>query len=418
MIQKRAKEIWAHQGFQRYFKNTGWMFFGQMFNIISVVVGIWLARYLGPENFGIFSYSLAFVGMFSFLANLGVNDLLARDLVESPEKRDRLLGTAFATNLFGGLLAIIATISISQLLVVSDLAKLLIAIWSANFVISAFSIPGIFFRANVQAKKNSLVQIIGIIIISLLKVALIVFNAGIIWLMMIYVFDYILGAILYFWFYKKAGLSFLNWSFDKKILKTFLSVSWLLMLSSVASSIYMKIDQVMIGNYLDSAAVGLYAAAVKLVEVWYFVPLLICNSLFPAIINARKDDLKKYYNRLSNLYLLLLFLAVAIALPLSFISPWLINILYGSAYVGASSILQIYVWSGVGLFLSFGFNQQLLIENRIKLLFFLNLIGMIVNVVLNIILIPKVGVSGAALATLVSYLIGPAIFFLSKKRYA
>ena len=105
MIKKRAKEIWAHQGFQRYFKNTGWMFFGQMFNIISVVVGIWLARYLGPENFGIFSYVLAFVGLFSFISGFGVNDILTRDLVAYPEKRDKLLGTAFFINLGSGFLA-------------------------------------------------------------------------------------------------------------------------------------------------------------------------------------------------------------------------------------------------------------------------------------------------------------------------
>lgn len=415
-IPNKWQWVLNHEGFRRYFKNTGWMFFGQLFNIISVIIGIWLARYLGPENFGIFSYVLAFVGLFGFLANLGVNELLARDLVATPEKRDKLMGTAFIINLIGGFLAVVLTIFASQFLVGNNLAKILIAIWSTNFLISAFAVPSVFFRANVQAKFNSLTQIICIIVSSLMKVALIIFDAGIIWLMAIYIFDYIFGVSLYFYFYKKSGLNFRDWSFDKDIFKSFLSVSWLLMLSSVATSIYMKIDQVMIGSYLDNIAVGLYAAAVKLVEVWYFIPLLICNSLFPAIVNARKDSLVKYYDRLNNLYLLLFLLAIFIALPLSLISPWLVKILYGANYLGSITILQIYVWSGIGLFLNFGISQQLLVENRIKLLFILNLVGMVVNVILNIILIPKIGVNGAALATLVSYLIGPALFFLIKNK--
>jgi len=418
IVPEKWQWILNHGGFRRYFKNTGWMFFGQMFNIISVIIGIWIARYLGPENFGNFSFALAFVGMFSFISNLGINSILIRDLVSFPEKRDKLMGTAFVLNLIGGLLAFAVTITVSFFSNQSILIKSLVAIWSTSFIFSAFSLPGSFFQAIVQAKKNSIVQIVVIIVSSLLKITLITLNKGIIWLMFVSVFDYILGGALYIYNYKKSGFKISNWSFDKNISKNFLSVSWLLMLSSVASSLLMKIDQVMIGYYIDSVAVGLYAAAVKLVEIWYFIPALVCSSLFPAIINSKKDSEEKYINRLKNLYLLLFFLALAISLPLSFISPWLIKILYGVNYTGATIVFQIYIWSGIGLFLNFGINQQLLVENRIKLLFILNLIGMVVNIILNIILIPKIGVNGAALATLISYLVGPALFFLTKKRYA
>ena len=404
-----------HEGFRRYFKNTGWMFFGQFFSIISVLVGIWVARYLGPENFGNFSFVLAFVGMFSFISNLGINNILTRDLVSYPEKRDKLMGTAFVLNLVGGCLAFFATIAFSFLSNQSILVKSLIAVWSTSFIFSAFSLPGYFFQASVQAKKNTIVQIIVIIISSLLKVALILLNKGIIWLVFVYVFDYILGGALYFYNYKKCNLKISAWTFDKEISKNFLSVSWLLMLSSVASSLLMKIDQVMIGLYLNSVAVGLYAAAVKLVEIWYFVPVLICSSLFPAIINAKKDNIKKYSSRLNNLYYLLFAISLLIAIPLSIVAPWLILKFYGASYFGAIEILRIYIWSGVGLFLTFGINQYLLAENKFKFLFFLNFISMLINVILNFILIPKVGLIGAAWATLISYSVGPLVFFIVKR---
>ncbi len=408
---------WAlnHEGFRKYFKNTGWMFFGQFFSIISVFVGIWVARYLGPENFGAFSFVLAFVGMFGFISNLGVNTILARDLVNYPEKRDKLMGTAFALNLIGGFLAFILTVSLSYFSNQSFLIKSLIAVWSTSYILSAFSLPGVFFQATVQAKKNSTIQIVGIIASSLLKIGLIYYDKGIIWFTFVYVFDYIFGGFLYFTFYKKSGLKISKWSFDKKIGKSMLSVSWVLMLSSASASILMKIDQVMIGFYLNDSAVGLYAAAVKLVEIWYFIPSLICASLFPAIINAKNNNIEKYKNRLHSLYYLLFLIALGIAIPLTALAPWLILNFYGVFYHGAIEIFRVYIWSGVGLFVSLGISQYLLVENKFKFLFFLNFLSMLFNVILNIILIPKIGLIGAAWATLISYSIGPIIFFLGKK---
>lgn len=420
-INRFVPEKWQwvlnHGGFRKYFKNTGWMFFGQMFNIISVVVGIWLARYLGPENFGIFSYVLAFVGLFSFITGFGVNDILTRDLVAHPEKRDKLLGTAFFINLGSGFLVFLIVAITTQFISDSRFVKILMIIWSTNFFISAFSVISRYFVATVQSKKNAIVQVICVTLISLFKILLIISGKGILFLIVIFLFDYIFSNFLYLFFYYKSGLNPLSWRFDKKIFKGLLSVSWLLMLSAAAASIYTKIDQVMVKNYLGDASVGLYAAAVKLVEVWYFIPGIICSSLFPAIINARLSDTKKYYNRLSGLYKMLSAIAVLIAIPLVICSGWLINLFYGSAYAAASPVLQVYIWSSLGLFLNFGLTQQLLAENRIKFLFAINLVAMLLNVALNLVFIPKFGMVGAAWATLFSYLLGPLWFFIIKNNF-
>jgi O-antigen/teichoic acid export membrane protein len=412
LVPQKWQWILSHEGFRKYFKNTGWMFLGQAFSIISVFVGIWMARYLGPENFGVFSFAIAFVGMFSVIANFGITGILSRDLIKYPEKRDKLLGTAFVLNIIGGLLAFFVTISFSLILDNSDITRILIFIWSTSFIFSAFSLPAHYFQATVNAKKNAQAQIIITIASSLLKILLIIFDKGVIWLMLIYVFDYILGGLLYAYNYKKAGLNIKNWSYDNSIAKAFLSVSWLLVLSSVASSLLMKIDQVMIGYYIGSFAVGIYAAAVRLVEIWYFIPAIICGSLFPAIINSKNNGEANYKKRLNYLYKLLFVISVIIALPLTFFAPWFIDVLYGQPYHEAIEVLRIYIWSGVGLFINFGINQYLLAENKLKRLFYLNLFAMIVNIILNLLFIPYFGILGAAWATFISYCLSPILFFV------
>ncbi len=411
IIPQRWYWVLEHGGFRKYFANTGWMFFAQMFNIISVIVNIWVARYLEPSNFGMLSYALAFTGMFSFIANLGISSILIRDLVKFPEKRDKLLGTAFILTLGGGFLAFLITTLGAFLIIDSLIIRNLSIVFALTFILSSFSVISNYFQANVQAKKNSIVQIITTILSSVLKIMIILSGKGIIWFMLVYVGDYLFNSILYVFNYFKSGLKLFDWKFDKIIAKEILSVSWLLMISSAAAFIYMRIDQVMIGYYLGSTAVGLYAAAVRLVEIWYFIPTLICASLFPAIINAKKIDEEKYKKRLKNLYLLLASIAILIAIPSTLLANWFINLFFGSAYGGSVVILQIYVWSGVGLFLTWGLNYYFLTENHLYTIFNLSFFSMILNILLNIVFIPKFGLTGAAWATLMSYSIGPVLIF-------
>ena len=230
--------------------------------------------------------------------------------------------------------------------------------------------------------------------------------------MVIYLFEYMIGGVLYFYNYKRYGLYFRKWIFDKEIAREFLSVSWLIMLSTAASYVYLRIDQVMIGSLLNSVSVGLYSAAVRISEIWYFIPGIICSSVFPAIVNAKMTDENKYIKRLNGLYLFLAGVALVIAIPLSLLAPFIIKVLYGDAYIGATGVLRIYIWSSVGMFLGVGVSQYLLADNRLYLLFFISLIPMIINIGLNALLIPRMGITGAAWATLVSYSIGPAFIWV------
>jgi len=217
-----------------------------------------------------------------------------------------------------------------------------------------------------------------------------------------------LGTALMLIFYFKKNKKFIFTPYLVQI-KTLLKDSWPLILSGLAIMVYMKIDQIMIGEMLGETAVGLYSAAVKISEVWYFIPIVITSSLFPSIVEAKKQDEKLYYKRLQQLYSLMILISAAIALPMTFLSDWVIRFLYGDAYLLAASVLSIHIWAGIFVFLGVASGQWLLIENLQKIALKRTLFGVISNIILNFFLIQKLSIFGAALATLISQSI--AAFF-------
>jgi len=158
----------------------------------------------------------------------------------------------------------------------------------------------------------------------------------------------------------------------------------------------------MIKEMLNNEAVGQYAAAVRISEAWYFIPIVITNSLFPSIVNAKKQSEDLYYTRLQNLYTFMVWMAIAVAVPMTFLSGWIINVLFGSEYSQAANVLKIHIWAGVFVFLGVAFSKFLISENFTKKAFARTFIGAIMNVSLNYFMIPKFGISGAAIATLLS----------------
>lgn len=416
-VPERWKWILEHVGFKKYFANTSWMFFGQMFSLfVSFFIGTWLARYLGPENYGIISYAVAFVGLFTFIAYLGIHNILLRDLVKNPKKKDELLGTGFGLLLAGSITAFILVLISALLFESSNFVRGLIILYASTFLLSAFGIINVYFQSTVQAKKNVQAIIISALVASILKVILILTGQGIIWLMAIFVVESLTLLSLYIFNYLKSGYKFSTWRFDVQLAKQILSGAWLLALAAAAGYIFLRVDQVMIRYFLDETAVGLYSAAIKLVEIWYFIPGIICSSLLPAIINARKVNQEKFFSRLRKLYFLLGGIAVVIAILLSIFAPFIVRFLFGDAYLDSIGILRIYVWSGVGFFLNIGFYQYFLAENRLKIIFYFYLFLMVVNIALNFILISKFGITGAAWATMITYSVGTFAILISNKK--
>jgi len=207
----------------------------------------------------------------------------------------------------------------------------------------------------------------------------------------------------YIFLFFKYNQSIFDWTFRFDTAKRILGQSWPLILSTAFTVVYMRIDQVMINHLLNRSSVGIYDAAVRLAEIWYFIPATIAGSLFPAVVNARISSIPLYEARLAKLYSVSFYVSLFIILPITFLSGWIIQLLYGIDYIAAGPVLKIYVWAGIFSMLGVVVNQVLVHDKLTKITFMINLIAMCLNVALNILFIPKWGINGAAIATLISY---------------
>jgi O-antigen/teichoic acid export membrane protein len=408
----KTKIDFSSDSFKKYFANTSWLFFERFLRMgISFVVSIFVVRYLGPKDFGLFSYALSFFWLFGSLSTLGLESITTREIVKHPDKKDEINGTVFYLRIAGSICAIFL-IGITLLLTGEDtFTAALIMILSGSFLFQSFSVIEYYFRGIVQAKYNAYALSASVILASVFKIILILLKAPLIYFVISVVFEYAVLAIGLVGVYRYNNLSIFSWKYSKTFASSLLKDSWPLALSGIVVMVYMRIDQIMIKNMMSVEAVGYYSVAVRLSEAWYFIPVTLCNSIFPAIVNAKNVSLEFYNNRMQKLYDLLTWLAIGIAVPVTIFSSQIIQLLFGSEFSSASPVLTIYIWAGVAVFLGVASSQYLINENLTKLSFNRNLMGMLLNVILNLILIPNYGIIGAAIATVISY--SSIIFMLS-----
>ena len=418
IIKDKFDKIELSSGFKKYFLNMSWLFFERIIGmVVTFFVGIYVARYLGPANFGLWSYAGSFVGLFSTIAAFGLDNIVVRELVKDEKKRDELLGTTFVLKFIGSILVLIIIVIAVRLTNNDSFTNLLIFIIAIGTIFQSFDVIQFYFQSRVLSKYTVYAQIFATILCSVIKLLLIHLNMGLIYFAMVTLLQSIILASGFVAMYIKQKLNMFNWRPKFDLARFLLKDSWPLILSGIAISIYLKIDQVMIKNMLDAKAVGNYAVAVRLTEAWYFIPMVITNSLFPAIINAKKISEKLYYERLQKLYDLMTWLAIVIALPITFLANDIIRILFGTQYQSAAGVLKIYVWTGVSVFLGIPSGKYLIVENYTKISFFRELLGAIINIILNIVLIPKYEIQGAAIATVISYFVSTFAIVLIPKTY-
>lgn len=406
---KYLVDKWQHAGFQKYFKNTGWMLFSRILSMaVSLFTTIFIARNLGPGNYGQLSYALSFVGIFSFLSSLGIDNILFRELIKSPQKRNEILGSAFTVKLLGGILTTTIILVAAIFLAYDDVSMFLIFILSTTFIFNSLNIINFEFQARVESKYPAIIGFIVGIILNILKIVAIMTGKGVIYLSAILLLEPILYGAFYWIAYKKRfGENIFLWRFNKEIAYALIRDSWPLMFTAAFALIYSRIDQIFIKHMIDVEAVGIYDAAVRIAEVWYFIPSIIASSLFPAIVNAKITSEQIYRARLVKLTAFLVGLSALVAFITMILAPFIIGLLYGPAFMGGIIILQVYVWSGVAISLGNIANNYLITENHRKTLFFMSLLSMSSNIILNLLWIPKYGIVGSAYATLVSYSLGP-----------
>ncbi|HZS43085.1 MAG TPA: flippase [Candidatus Paceibacterota bacterium] len=396
------------EGFIRYFKNTGWLLSQRLFGmVIGFFVTAIVVRYLGPVNNGILNYAISFVGLFGFLASLGLDQVIYRDLIKYPERENEFLGTSIILRLAAGFLAMLLAISFGRIFNSDQTIFYTMAIVSLAFVFQAFSIIIYSFQAKVESHLPSIATMIVVVILAILKLLVVYYHKGVFYFGAIYTLEPFLYAVFFIFFYQKYYSSPLRWNFNKNLAREIVIEAFPLMLSVVFTTIYSRIDQVLLNYMIDVKAVGIYDPAVRLSELWYFIPAILTGSLFPSIINAYQTDEKLYAKRLIRLTLLLMALSASAGIFVTILAHFLMNLVFGPAFVTGYRVLQLYVWSGLGVGIGFVINQFLITEKMVRYVLYSSIIGMLLNVILNLLLIPSHGINGSALATLISYILGP-----------
>jgi polysaccharide transporter, PST family len=393
------------QNLSKIIANMGWLFADRILRMgLGLLIGVWVARYLGVEQFGLFSYAAAFVALFIALSTLGLPALVIRTIAQEPEKRAEILGTVFWLQLFGGIATLGVAVGIMFVLRHGDRLMLnLVAILAGAAIFQAFDTIDLWFQSQIQSKYTVFAKNTAFLIVVVVKVVLINLQAPLLAFAAATLLEAVLGAVGLIIFYKFQGDSLSSWRWSLPLARRLLRESWPLILSGLTIMLYMKVDQIMLGQMIGDEAVGIYSAATRISEVWYFIPTAIAASVAPGIYAAKKAvDESLYYRQIEQSLKVLSLIAILIAVPMTFASGAIITALFGHEYAAAGSILAIHIWAAWFVFMGVGTSSWFIAEGLIHLSFRRTLMGAIINIGLNFILIPTYGGLGAAIATVIA----------------
>jgi O-antigen/teichoic acid export membrane protein len=391
--------------------NTSWLFTEKLVQMgLGLYIGVWITRYLGPIQFGRFNYAGAIAGLLVPIAKLGLDSIVIRNLARDSSGKDETLGTAFALKFVSSIFTLFLTLGVI-FATTSDLnsndieTRWLVAIIASGTIIQSFDVIDYWFQSQIESKYAVWARNAAYILMNGVKLILILMKAPLIAFAIAIVAESALSTIVMVTLYQFKGSLISTWKVNLNQAKTLLKDSWPLILSGVVIIIYMRIDQVMLGQMNGEKTVGIYSVAVKISELWYFVPISIVNSVFPSIVTAKEISEKVYSERMQKLLNILAVLAYAVAIPVTFLSTTIVTLIYGQSYADAGIILTVHIWAG--LFVSLGVAREtwLTTEGLMKFSAVTTAIGAAVNIVLNLFLIKTYGGLGAAIATVTAQII-------------
>ena len=399
-----SQNIFTKSRLYQYVLNTSWMLLERVLRIFAgVFVGIYVARYLGPEQYGILSYILAIVSFATAFVVLGMNSILVRELVARPDHKKEILGTSFwmmmsVAIICFGLFSIYLVWFSNELenikfyTVIVMLGILLIPFWVFDYL----------FQAEVKAKYSTICKSVALLIVSVARIYFVLAEEELIWFVIFAVVENAILAVLLFVVFlsKKGNLSFL-FAFSRVEAKDMIKSAWPRTLSAVAVLVYMRIDQVMIRNMMSLHDVGIYSVAIKLYEAWIFIPYIVTMSLLPAITKLKNEDPERFKLRMMHLYRFIVVIGVIAASGSWFLSEWFIILAFGEVFKDAAMPMNIVMLAAIFVSIGSVTTRYFSVEKMENKIVTRTVLAAIINIILNILLIPEYGITGAAIATLV-----------------
>ena len=388
--------------------------------VAGLVVGVWVARYLGPKQYGEFNYLVTYVFLFATVASFGLDSIVVRELSRTEANGVEVLGTAFVLRLGGGVLGaalgLAVFICLHQAGEFGSIPMLLVLSLSLLFV--SFDVLDFWFQSRLLMRYSVLGRNLGFLFGIACRVLAITCGLSLFWFAAIYTAELAIGACGLLLFYRLSGEHIRRWKFSARRCMNLISQGKYLFLTSLLIIAQARVDQVMLANFLGAKELGFYVAALRVIESFTFLPMMIQTVLIPVLSRDEFRDPAKHDEKLLNVYRLMVLIFLPIGIPLVLFSTSLVNLLFGPKYQAAAPLLAL---MSVRLLLAnFGVAKSLffLKENAFGISLVGALAGCIVNVGLNLVLIPEWGTVGVVWASTISFFVTIFVMdlFFSKTR--
>lgn len=391
-------------------KNTGWLIGGQLANkILAFIISILSARYLGPENYGLINYAAAYTTFFASICTLGINSVIIKEFVDNPDEEGVIIGTAISMRAVSSFLSSVMIVGIVSIVDCGETNTIaVVALSSIGLIFQIFDTFNQWFQSKLQSKYTAIAMVAAYIIVSVYKVILLISGKSVRWFAVANAVEYIVIAVFLILGYRKKSGPKLSFSFTKA--KKMLSVSKSFIISGLMVSIYASTDKLMLKQMMSETSVAHYSLAVSISVMWAFVLSAIIDSVYPSIMQLHSNNRDEYLKRNKQLYAIVFYASLFMSLLISACSKPIILLLYGEAYLPAVQPLRVVVWYTAFSYLGVAREAWVVCENKQKYLKYLYICAAITNVLLNLILIPRFGTTGAATASLITQMTTTLIF--------
>lgn len=393
-------------------ENTIWLFLDKILRLgLGFTIGVWFARYLGPEQFGIFNYVIAFSTLFLPLASLGIQGVLVRELNQNAQFKGELLGSSvmllFLSGIITFLLLTLANFYFNQ----SDKSsKNLVEIAGLALLFKFSEISSYWFESQVESKWVVIVQNFVFVIFSIVKIILMIYQSKLTTFVWVFALESICTSLLLILIFYFKNLKLIHLKISSLQIFLLLKESWPYLLSGLSVMVYTRIDQIMLAKIVSNESIGYYSVALRFSEIWYILPTIICTSVFPKLYDLKINDHKKYLLITQKILALMVLISTPLAIVISIIANPLIILIYGKNYSEAGNILIIHIWTAIFVFLATASGQWNLSEKLGVIVLRRYILGAILNISLNLFLIPILGAVGTAIATLITQITVGLIF--------
>lgn len=383
-------------------KNASWIIVCRVAqSVLSMVVTILTARFLGPSNYGIINYAASIVAFFVPFMQVGLNFILVQAVIQNDDREGEVMGTALAMSLASGVLSVIGVFAFVMVANYNDPTTIIVCVlYSLLLIFQALEHFQYWFQAKLLSKYTSITMLVAYFVVSAYKIYLLLTGKSVYWFAVSQALDYAIIAFALFAIFNKV--SSVKLSFSKEMAKKMFDKGKHYIFPTLMVTLYANIGKVMLTLMTDEAICGFYSAAVMCVGMATFVYNAIIESVRPVILEAKKKGDESYKKILTALYSFIIYLALLESIFLTIFSKLIVNILYGADYAATIPLLRVLAWYLIFSYIGLVRNVWILAEEKEKHLWKINLGGAIVNLVLNFILIPILGAMGSAITALIT----------------